>query len=60
MSNHCSMKIKFEPMHAVSNAPYLAAKDQKRGNFNEYRAARIENGKVTIFAEINSIFYIEV
>ncbi|MBO5379554.1 MAG: hypothetical protein J6A90_04430 [Clostridia bacterium] len=47
-------------MHAVSNAPYLAAKDQKRGNFNEYRAARIENGKVTIFAEINSIFYIEV
>lgn len=47
-------------MHAVSNAPYPAAKNQKRGNFNEYRAARIENGKVTIFAERNSIFYIEV
>lgn len=47
-------------MHAASNAPYPATKDQKRGSFNEYRAARIENGKVTIFAERNSIFYIEV
>lgn len=47
-------------MHAVSNAPYSTAKNQKRGNFNEYRAARIENGKITIFAERNFIFYIEV
>ena len=48
MSNQVNVKIDFEkqlgkikPMHAVNNGPYPAAKDQKRGNFNDYRAARI-------------------
>lgn len=32
---------KIKPMHAVNNGPYPAKNEQKRGNSNDYRAARI-------------------
>ena len=48
MNNQVNVKIDFDkvigkikPMHAVNNGPYPAGTDQKRGNFYDYKAARI-------------------